>query len=125
MRAVKRWRYYCDFCHKAKMVKNTMVKHELGCTLNPARVCGICRLLENVQVPIEELKAALEADSVKIPVLRELAGNCPTCILAAIRQYNVGLHPEDTLSPEFEFKKEMESFWKDYNESQASTYAYG
>ncbi len=125
MRSVKKWRHYCDFCGKAKMVKPTMVKHELGCTLNPARVCGICRLAENEQASMEALKAALVEDNGNMKRLREVASNCPVCMLAAIRQYNKNTDFDDAIWPDFDFKAEMKSFWDDYNESQREHYAYG
>ena len=45
MRAIKRWRYYCDHCKKVSGLRTAMEKHEKGCTLNPARDCGICNFL--------------------------------------------------------------------------------
>lgn len=45
MKAVKRWRYYCDHCKKVSGLRSAMEKHEKGCTLNPARECGICGFL--------------------------------------------------------------------------------
>lgn len=118
MRSVKKWRHYCDFCGRAKMVKPTMVKHEAGCTLNPSRVCGICNLMQNEQATIEALKAAFVADSDKLTKLREVSGNCPACILAALRQFNASQDQLDRVWPEFDFKAEMKSFWDDHNESR-------
>jgi hypothetical protein len=43
MKAVKRWRYYCDFCKKANNSAFHMKNHESSCTLNPARVCKLCQ----------------------------------------------------------------------------------
>jgi hypothetical protein len=106
------------------MTKPAMVKHELGCTLNPNRVCGLCALIDNVQEPIKELTTALLADTEKLTVLRKLVDDCPACILAALRQYNRGADMEDWLYPEFDFKAEMVEFWKEYNASNTPNY-YG
>lgn len=60
MKAVKRWRYYCDFCKKVSGLKTAMEKHEKGCTLNPARECGICGFLNGgMAVELSELLALL------------------------------------------------------------------
>jgi hypothetical protein len=59
MRAVKRWRYYCDFCKKVSGLRTAMEKHEKGCTLNPARDCGICGFLCTGGTPLAELMALL------------------------------------------------------------------
>ena len=34
--------YYCDFCKKYRLTRNSMVMHESSCTLNPERVCRVC-----------------------------------------------------------------------------------
>lgn len=59
MRAVKRWRYYCDFCKKVSGLRGSMEKHEKGCTLNPARECGICGFLSTGGAALTELLAVL------------------------------------------------------------------
>jgi hypothetical protein len=60
MKAVKRWRYYCDHCKKVSGLKTAMEKHETGCTLNPARKCGICGFLEGGSAtPLADLIALL------------------------------------------------------------------
>jgi hypothetical protein len=59
MRAVKRWRYYCDHCKKVSGLRTALEKHEKGCTLNPARDCGICGFLNTGGVPLAELIALL------------------------------------------------------------------
>lgn len=59
MRAVKRWRYYCDHCKKVSGLRSAMEKHEKGCTLNPQRECGICGFLCTGGTPLAELLALL------------------------------------------------------------------
>lgn len=38
-------RHWCDFCNKAGMQAHSMAKHEKHCTLNPARSCRVCALI--------------------------------------------------------------------------------
>lgn len=60
MRAVKRWRYYCDHCKKVSGLRTAMEKHEKGCTLNPKRECGICGFLDgSLGTPLPEMLAIL------------------------------------------------------------------
>lgn len=59
MRAVKRWRYYCDFCKKVSGLRSAMEKHEKGCTLNPKRDCGICGFLNTGGAALADLMALL------------------------------------------------------------------
>lgn len=59
MRAVKRWRYYCDYCKKVSGLRSAMEKHEKGCTLNPNRECGICGFLCTGGAPLADLLALL------------------------------------------------------------------
>ena len=33
--------YYCDFCKKYRLTRNSMALHELHCTLNPDRICRV------------------------------------------------------------------------------------
>lgn len=123
MRSVKRWRYYCDFCKRANMQKASMAKHERGCTLNPDRVCGLCAQMGNPTKPIAELLVSFESGGWK--AVGEITDNCPACILAAIRQFNkTRPDREEQMWPEdFDFKKELASFWADMNSARADAYA--
>ena len=37
MKAIKKWRYYCDHCKKSGASSFHMAAHERSCTLNPLR----------------------------------------------------------------------------------------
>jgi hypothetical protein len=63
MRAVKRWRYYCDFCKKAGNSGFHMKKHERGCTLNPHRECGHCAKTGAPTTPMADMLALLPEPS--------------------------------------------------------------
>jgi hypothetical protein len=59
MKAVKRWRYYCDFCKKAGNSRFHLAKHEKACTLNPKRECGHCTKRDNATTPMADMLALL------------------------------------------------------------------
>lgn len=58
MRAMKRWRYYCDHCRKVGGSRSAMEKHERGCTANPARICGVCAACEVEQPDLQAMRQA-------------------------------------------------------------------
>ena len=141
MKRVKRWRYYCDFCKKVGGQRPSMEKHERGCTNNPDRVCGLCEHCGELQtdlstltvfidsycadlprVKIPEFSEQLEASGNKLdPMLKELrdlANNCPACILAALRQAKTETWTN------FSFKTERDAWWGEENENQADRNHY-
>lgn len=129
MRSKKVMRYWCDHCNKAGLRAHAMAKHERHCTKNPARACRTCTLINGGNGPdSDELRAlvamlptpvAQDWDSIGnpspqfekfmrevaevAPRLREAAGGCPACMLAAIRQAGIFV----SLVEGFDFKKEM------------------
>jgi hypothetical protein len=113
--------HYCDHCSGRKFTVPAMVKHELACTMNPNRVCRMCKMAGLTQKPLSELMAAapvFELDREKQDdgsALRKAAGNCPACILAAIRQSNEAGYME------FNWKEEsrvwVKRHFRDPNES--------
>ena len=144
MRKVKRWRYYCEFCKKSGGSGGHMKRHEQGCTMNPKRVCGVCKMLEEVQQGINHLILQLPSPSDYIheyhepdidvvsfvdeltvaankalPGLREEANNCPACIMAAIRQAGIPV----PMVTDFDFKADMEEVWSCINDANSHAYA--
>ena len=57
-------------------------------------------------------RALQEALKPLFPKLRDMAGNCPACIMAALRQKGI---PVPACGDLFDFKKERDSFWSDVN----------
>ena len=121
MRKVKMWRYYCDFCKKSGSSGGHMKAHENGCTKNPDRECGMCRVTETEQQPMDDLlKAFGIGDAEGMKNLTDMAENCPACILATIRQSGV-MDENQTLDEEgypthmawmdFSYRDEKASFW--------------
>ena len=128
-------RYYCDFCKKPGCSARHIQRHEAACTMNPARVCGVCtKMLKQEQPELAGLMALLpnpkeflrdddwgigmsyvgleEAVEAAMPALREAVGLCPTCIMAALRQKGIPA----TMAHGLKVKEELEAIWRDINE---------
>jgi hypothetical protein len=85
-------------------------------------MCAYDKYEPNVQKPMAELLAAYENNG--IAGVREVAGGCPACILAAIiiwRKQNPSASEEERYCPEFDFKKERTDW---LNERTEHEYAY-
>ncbi|MCP3684306.1 MAG: hypothetical protein GY861_16635 [bacterium] len=148
MRAVRRWRYYCDYCKKSGGSKYWMKRHEKSCTNNPERVCKMCIYANGDHhqpgdlVELKEIiKTSTTLDAVKIfgthgaldfcdmwsftipqaEVLKRLweITSCPACIFAAIRQSGLSF-----MFDKFDFKKERDSVFKEYNQNQERIMTY-
>lgn len=119
MKMKMRPRYYCEHCNKGSGSPSAMKRHEIACTANPQRVCGMCREAELEQKPVEDLITALLAydhDYDKgLALLREVTDNCPSCILSAIRQSKVQRpymgEDDEGVHVNFEFRTEKDLFW--------------
>ena len=117
MKKVKRWRYYCDYCKKSGASGGHMARHEKSCTMNPNRTCLMCQYGNNDQAEMPDLLEALKIANEK---LREVSGNCPICILSALRQSG---YPG--IFQDFNFEKEKEMFWDEINRDRhESRYNY-
>jgi hypothetical protein len=100
---------------------------------------------EQEQQPLEDLITALLSCGTDydkgLEVLREAAGNCPVCIMAAIRQSKVQRCPMPTgetyrdcgdtmdvydegIHVNFDFKSELKSMWSDINDADADRGEY-
>lgn len=133
MKEALRKRYWCDHCKKGGCSRYHMAIHERGCTLNPNRRCGVCSAMELEPAPLIALVAyvTLKAqwyagpdDESKYPgflgdehlkPLRELAANCPVCMLAALRQAKC-----IASRGVFEMKKELEGLWAERREERVA-----
>ena len=125
MKTKKVYRYYCDYCKKSGCSKRHLQHHEERCTLNPHRICGYCKLLDQEQPEIDDLLAILPSPEKHsgygnalyaaiedaLPKLREAAGGCPACILAALRQKGIPV----PMATNFDFKKECQEIWDEIN----------
>lgn len=129
MKTVLRPRYYCEYCKKSGGRKDIIAKHETGCTANPNRVCGCCRLAAMKQPSIDELRNALNEDAKEFgeysphddgesvhlrnaPTLMALITPndrlyCPACMLTVLRACNASLAG-------FDFKESMASWMNEF-----------
>jgi hypothetical protein len=142
MRKVKRWRYYCDYCKKSGGSRYHLEKHEKGCTNNPNRECGFCRMVGFEQPDLKKMIAFLkdsvthepwhwedddyEENNIKkgkteagiLKELAEMANDCPGCMLAALRQAKL-----TSLFSKFRFKDYKGTFWAEHK-SEPDYYGY-
>ena len=112
------WRYYCEHCKKSGCSGYHIKKHEKSCTANPNRVCGMC----GSNLPVAEFVAAL-GDGKDLAKIRELADNCPACILAGIRQSKLQYFDMDEEGPcgfhvHFDFNIEKAEWWQRVGEEE-------
>ena len=97
-----------------------MTNHEKGCTMNPERICGMCKVAGYEQKPIPELKSVLlshKDPEAGMIALRTVTDNCPACILAVIRQITAIWDFEDYMNGggwEFDYKQENSAFWTEH-----------
>lgn len=134
MRIRKVNRYYCEFCKKANCCASAMAKHEQRCTNNPNRKCGMCQVMEKSQPKMQDLLECLpdlhwidndvggvylgpnQEDSIAsgMIALRKVSGDCPACILSALRQKRIPIPLAG-----FDFKKECTAIWTAINDSRS------
>ena len=89
MRTAMRPRYYCDHCKRGSGSPSFMRRHEAGCTANPNRICGMCRLRDGGAGYMDAGLAAFastEEPRAQMQALREAVEDCPACIFAVLRQ---------------------------------------
>ena len=137
MRRKQVWAYYCDFCKKTGRSASAMSKHEKKCTLNPNRVCGMCRAASLEQKPLSELMRianhglyrprgpATRTGNAKLVLeMIDYAEGCPVCVLAALRQSGKTrpVCNEDGLilvdAYPFNYKEEIDKFWAELRERE-------
>lgn len=132
MRTVMRPRYYCDHCKKGNGSPSAMRRHEAGCTLNPNRVCGMCKTLadeggDDPAPPRDELLRVLDTEG--FSRMREVAHDCPACILSALRQRNswddergpIVAGPDDGRN-EWSYAAAKRDWWAMFNETDCRSY---
>lgn len=112
MKIIKKNVYYCDFCKKKSL--NSLKKHELHCTNNPNRKCGLCKsagiendITEIMGVIKTKFAANIDAEPIwennetkerligyraNISIFDDIKQTldwCPACVLAILRQCKV------------------------------------
>jgi len=110
--------YYCEFCKKHRLTKNSIITHEEHCTLNPNRKCRMC---ERQGIPDYEI-----GDKFTDEILDRMRDTikCPACMLAIIRKW-IKDEKKDSrdFDSTFKFQEEIEKYWEDeQNRDIESTY---
>lgn len=77
----------------------------------------MCKQAKLIRVPIDKLKAALTDG---LDRLRQVAGNCPACVLAAIRQSGKSAYGDY----DFQYGEECKRFWEELNAKWEKEAAY-
>ncbi|MCP4544763.1 MAG: hypothetical protein GY832_47295 [Chloroflexi bacterium] len=128
--------YICEYCGKRGLSAGHMGKHERHCTMNPARECRMCTIIERhgdgahafsidelkafLPEPVEDTRNGMEGSdiylntkeiNIGIKQLSEAVSHCPACVLAAIRQKGIMVP-----ATRFNYKSEIDDFWGDYND---------
>lgn len=128
MKVKKVNRYYCEFCKKSGCSGGHIRKHEERCTMNPNRICGMCKLLDNTQPDLQKLIAILPKTKLEeceggemyrsvdlTDEFREASGGCPACTMAAIRQSNLPVPAYRN----FNFTEECKCIWAAFNAAKS------
>lgn len=142
MKTVKKNVYYCDHCKKKGLAASHIRNHEGRCTNNPNRHCGVCEgyitkhvvvdliarfaLADNpaaydpdyetvldTKINTDEKLVTWTGEPVTLKEVRELAEDCPACILAILRQ--TGLNRHYFHLEAFDFKAELKAYMADKN----------
>ena len=124
------------YCDKSGKDEEAIRKHELSCTANPRRVCGMCKAADLKQVKMKDLKAVFdnaiieyEDDNNLIPDfdlriaierLRRLTNGCPNCIFATLRQMKLLKQAKNM----FSYSDEVRRFWNRLNGSKEDEEGY-
>ena len=124
---ITRTRAWCDYCQKGLWSVKKMEVHEKHCTMNPNRVCRVCKtLLGQEPTPLQELIAVCKGivpnpeaigftdvccDRLHNDLYRA-AQQCPACEMAALRQSRIPC----TAVPGFDFTAQMQAIWDDVND---------
>ena len=110
MRIIKKNVYYCEFCRKKSL--RSLKNHELHCTGNPERECGLCEvagIANDTKEIIEKIKAEILATKpeeiidqtrdnrligyiVNYSIFQEIERKidwCPACYLSILRQCKI------------------------------------
>jgi len=126
--------YYCEYCKKHFLRKDSVRNHEARCTMNPGRYCGLC---ENNKIfpiiakylvryrwvqdsPISQSRRLEWIDlfgnsdgPVKLDDILQDVEGCPNCTLTVLRICKLC-----KAGIQFDYKKALEDWWTDINNEE-------
>lgn len=123
--------YYCEYCGKHFLRKDSVLNHEMHCTMNPGRHCGLCGndnifltiakyLVRYKWVPdgqfqkLEWIDLFGHSDGpVRLDDILWDVDRCPICTLTVLRICE--LHKAGI---EFDYKKALEGWWTEINNEE-------
>lgn len=110
MKTVERKVYYCEFCKRHRLTKDSIEKHEPRCIYNPQR--SVCGWHKDDEPEAPSTYVSDFVDDPDVDRLRKETDGCPACMLAVIVQSRgAGLGDEDAW--DFDYKAEVERFRKE------------
>ncbi len=129
--------YYCEHCKKHGLRAANIQEHEIHCTANPNRVCGLCAR-DCAEHPYSEEIAKIRASHDWLMTMRGKDGvgdsgisgthckthedfvlrllkdlECPPCALAIVRQTGISSY-----MPYYDFKDEMQKYFEQKHKEQ-------
>ncbi len=107
--------YYCDFCKKNGLIAYHIKEHELHCTANPNRECGMCDVKGLQHFEIIDIKN--EHETFKGVIVDD--EDCPACVLAFVRQNKTQAYTKDKEA--WSFTEAVKRYW-DLNKEDISSY---
>jgi len=127
--------YYCDYCKKHRMTKNSMEIHEGKCLYNPKRICRAAYCSGGVGVSIKEMQDVIDdcssdlsgdayyPDEKMIDKLLEEHDGCPICLVALFCQTaRYAKSKNITFFWQFDFVKIHRKLYTEWQEDQPFAY---
>jgi len=121
--------YYCDYCKKHSL--RPLIDHELHCTMNPDRKCGLCGRTTSLSPIIEIIKENMKYDTgpdslsgkviIDKPRMEDVfdeVDDCPMCVFAILRQARL-LWSYDV---HFDLTYELQKWWEKENNRDQYNY---
>ena len=135
MKILEKKVYYCDYCKKHRMTKNSMEIHEGKCLYNPKRICLSAYFSCCVGVSIKEMQDVIDdcssdlsgdayyPDEKMIDKLLEEHDGCPICLVALFCQTaRYAKSKNITFFWQFDFVKIHRKLYTEWQEDQPFAY---
>lgn len=124
--------YYCEHCKKHSLSASVLSVHEKHCLKNIDRECRLCKIaekisltkenkleiIEKIQSKISILKSDEEKQSLKLDDIEKILNeyqryeNCPNCLMSILLLTGIMKYP---YTVNYDYKKELMEWWKDFN----------